>query len=107
MRVHRLRILDVVGERNLLGVKFLRRLARENHLLRNQRRDELVEVTCDLVRVRIHINAADVLQNLRLLHRRPRDPPHKHLGVLEHLVIAFNALQHIGELPVLAHKRIL
>ena len=73
----------------------------------DERRNELVEISDDLVFIRTNIDRTDILQDFALLHRHTRDPPHEHLSVHEHLVVALHALQHVGEIPVLPHKRIL
>ena len=101
VRVHRLRVLDIVGEGLLLRVKRLRRLAAKDDLLGDERREELVEVPRNLGLVRPRIHGADVRENLGLLHRLPCDPAEEDLGVREHLVVGADAPQDVGERPEL------
>ena len=107
MCIHRLRTFNVIRERNLLRRNLIHCFAGKNYLFVAKRCNELIEIAGNLIFIRTHIDRTNVPQNLALLHRHARDLPHEHLGVLEHLVIALDTFQHIREIPVLPHERIL
>ena len=107
VRVHRLRVFHVIGEALLLRVERLRRVAAQDDLLLDERREELVEVGCDSRGVGPLVDAADVREDLGLLPRLASNPAKEDLGVREHLVVGPDATEDIGERAVLPDERVL